>query len=441
MRGYRSVWVTKWTERGRGVASAGGEGVDAAFEFGLGFRVVTVAGAGSDEVGEFEAFGGERLGDGLGGLDLAVVFAAVGDGGDHAQVGGVFGGVVEAPEFLFPPGGLERFALEDAQEFGRFAEAGAGGGGGPAPGVVDGEMPARRPAEREAADDEAVVVDGKTAGEIGERLPGVGFAGEPRAVAIPAVGMEDQGVGGRELARASGSIGEERQFAQFLAAAVEPEVDPVPVGAGGFVGGGDHDAVGLHRTVDVGDVAERHGSRPGEPGGAAFAEGGGAFEAFPELNLGGPHFVGGVEFVVTERPVDRLVEDPEVGEAGEEGGFAGQIATELVDLRAEPGHAGRKAAAVVLGNRDTGRRHGTNLVGEVVRRTVGAGTRGGKGEDAKQEAGVVEGGSRGEGEGEHVGGTTGRSTAGHGRGGKHKEPRCAIRRRGSQKHRKHRRSS
>lgn len=355
---------------GEGIAAEGGGGIDAAVDFGFGFGGVLVAGVGAEDVEEVEVFELQGTFHGAGGLDLAVAFAAVGDGGDHGEVEGVGGGVVKAPEFLFPGAGLERFLLEDAEEFGGFAEAGSGSGGGPEGGVVDGEVPAGGAAQGETSNHETMVVDRVPRLDIGEGFPGVGFAGEPGAVAIAAVGVENERVGGGEFASPVHAFLEEGEFAQLFAPAMEPEVESVSVRGVGVVAVGDDETVGLDRSVDSGDIAEHDETGPGEPGHAAFVQGTEPTPAFRELGSCGSQFVGVVNLAVAHRPIDRLLEDAHIGDAGPcrggEGGFG------RIDGGAELFGAFAENALVLGRDGDAGWGDGANPGGEVVGGAIGS---------------------------------------------------------------------
>ncbi|MND06002.1 hypothetical protein D3C83_271230 [compost metagenome] len=61
------------------------------------------------------------------------------------------------------------------------------------------DVPRRRAAQREAADRDAVLVDGVTLLHVGQRLEDIGLARELLAVAVAAVGVEDDGVARSEI--------------------------------------------------------------------------------------------------------------------------------------------------------------------------------------------------------------------------------------------------
>src|SRR4029078_13106017 len=121
-----------------------------------------VARLGADDVRQLDPFLAEGFFHHVGRLLLPVDLAAVGDRRAMPQVDAPAGAVVPIPEPLFPPGGLKVLLLKDLEEVGRFAEAGAGIAGEPAIGVMDGELPRRGPAHREAADGDAVFIDTMT---------------------------------------------------------------------------------------------------------------------------------------------------------------------------------------------------------------------------------------------------------------------------------------
>ena len=155
----------------------------------------------------------ERLGHDVGGLLLVVDLAAVGDGRTLEQVRRHVGAVVKVPEPLLVPRRCERFLLEDPQELGRLGEAGSGRGGGPQAGVVDGVLPARRPAHRKAAGDDAVLVDRIVLLDLLHRLEGVHLAGEAVGVAVAAVEVDHDRIGWHELAFLFQPLIKEAQFA------------------------------------------------------------------------------------------------------------------------------------------------------------------------------------------------------------------------------------
>src|SRR5690606_17401251 len=128
----------------------------------------------------------------------------------------------------------------------------------------------------ETAHHDAVLVDRiKLAGMI-QGFEQVDLAGELVGAAVAAVGVQDEGAGGGDLAGLLAALVEEGQFAEGFAAAVAPDIE-----AGGRTAVAlrhDH-AVGLHRAVDLRAVAAHDEALLGGPGRAALLELGGAFEA------------------------------------------------------------------------------------------------------------------------------------------------------------------
>ena len=239
----------------RRVAALFHDGVDFLRQLLLGFRLVGVLGVRADEVRERQPL---ALGGGnhhVGGLLLRVVGAAVGHGRAVEQVAGVVGGVVHVIELLFVPRRLDGLVLEDLEEVGGFAEAGPRRGGAPDARVVDGEVPAGRPAHREAADHHAVVVDGVVLLDAVHRLERIDFAGEFVGAAVAAVEAQDEGAGRRELGVRFLAAVDEIQFGQVLAAAVAPEIETVLFGRARLERRRDDQPVGLDGAVDARDVA------------------------------------------------------------------------------------------------------------------------------------------------------------------------------------------
>jgi hypothetical protein len=288
-----------------------------------------------------------------------------------ATLSGVCGGVVQAPEVLFPQGGFQFLVLEDAQEFGGFAETGSGSGGGPAGGVVHGEMPAGGAAEGKPADHQAVRIDGEASLDILQGFPGIGFAGEPGAVAVTPVGMEDEGPRWGELPAPAGTFRHEGQFAQLLAPAVKPEVQPArrAVRRNGAVR--NHQPVRLDRSIDPGEVAQGHGTGPLQPRGLAPGQRPEAFPALRELAAGGGEFVGLVDFPVSNRPLDGFLEDLDVGESVAMGG--GEAWLHGLDRRGQGCRALQQLGSQGFGDADAGRGHRTDCVRPVVRGSIGVG--------------------------------------------------------------------
>ena len=174
--------------------------------------MIFVGGLGADDVGEFDAFAREGGGHDVGSLLLFIDFAAVSDGGKIEKVHGVIGTVIPVPEFLFPGGRGDRFVLEDAEEFFCFGKTGAGCGGDEFTGIMDGKLPAGSAAHGEAADDDAIFIDGIALLDVVECFEEIDFAGEFVGVAITTVKVKDEGVGRSEFAGGVEAVVEEFEF-------------------------------------------------------------------------------------------------------------------------------------------------------------------------------------------------------------------------------------
>lgn len=296
------------------IAAEGGGGGEFFFDVDFGLGVVAVAGLGSGDAGEGDAFLGEGGFHFVRGLFLAILVAVVGDGGGVGQVGGVFGGIVHAPELLFPGEGGVRLGKVEVEEVFGFGEAGTGGDGDPIACEVGTDVPGGSAAHGEAADEDAIFIDGVMAFDGGEGFVEVGFAGEAAGIAEAAVEVEDDGVGRREFAGAGFAFGEEVDFAEGFIAAVEPGIEAPAVGGVGAVAGGDDEAVGLDAVVDAGAVAANDEAGGVGPGGFAFGELGCSFEAVAEEGVGFADFVGLEEFVVAEGVADGFAVDEDVGQ-------------------------------------------------------------------------------------------------------------------------------
>ncbi len=286
---------------------------EAFLDLDLGIGVVLVPHAGADDVFEFQAFLFHVAGHDVGGLLLFVLLPAVGDGRALVEVGRVFRRVVEPPKLLFPPCGLG-FLGENVLINGGFRKSGARGGRGPDARVMRRHVPGRRAAHRETADGDAVVVDAIAALGVFEGLEGVDLPGELHGVAIAAVGMQDEGVLGRELPGFGLSLGDEPHFAQLVVPPMVPDVEAMPPLPGRIVGCGDHQAVGLGGTVDPGSIAAHDESGRGRPGSPAGAERLGPFEALLQQLLRRGDIALGIEDVLTDNALDGIVIDFNVGD-------------------------------------------------------------------------------------------------------------------------------
>jgi hypothetical protein len=182
--------------------------------------------------------------------------------------------------------------LENFEEVGCFGKAGAGSSGGEEVGVVNGELPGRSAAHGEAACDDAVFVDVVVGFDVVEGFEEIDLAGEFVGVAVAAVEVENEGVGGGEFAGAAFALGEEVEFGKLFVAAVEPGVEAMRSRGGVCEGGGNDQAVGLDGAVDFGDVAADDEAGLFGPGSFAGFEGSGAVAGAFEKLVGGFDFVG-----------------------------------------------------------------------------------------------------------------------------------------------------
>src|SRR5260370_16139062 len=114
--------------------------------------------------------------------------------------------------------------MEHFQEFGGLGNTGARRRRRTQAGVVRGEMPAGRAAQRKAADDQTVLVDGIIFADLCECFEQVGLAGEAVAVAVAAVKVKDESVRRNKFARGFLAAIDETEFAQRLAAAMKPKI-------------------------------------------------------------------------------------------------------------------------------------------------------------------------------------------------------------------------
>ncbi len=330
-----------------------------------------MAGVRSDEVGELDSFLLEGEGHHVGGLLLDVLLAAVGHGRAIEQIAGIVGGVVQVPELLLVQGRFDHFLLEDLQEFLRFAEAGAWGSRAPQTGIMRGQLPAGRPAHREAADDATGLVNGIACFDAGQRLQAVDLAGELVGAAVAAIQVQNDGVGGDELAGRFFPAIHKGQFRQLFASAMAPDVEPMLAGQAGLERRRHHQAVRLHRAIDLRDVAAH--DQPGlrRPGRLALAQRAGPVGALLEQVASHRYLLEVVELIVGQGVANRVVVDLDVRKEIDQAslaleGGAQSVAAQTVDFLAQSLDALLQLIAVGLGNLDTDGRHRVDLVGGAV---------------------------------------------------------------------------
>ena len=173
--------------------------------------------------------------------------------------------------------------------------------------MMGGEAPARGAAHRETAHDQPVLIYRVLLAHALERLEQVHFAGKPVGVAVATIEMQHERVWRCEFARRSLALVDERQFRQSLAPAVEPEVQPVAVRARRLIGSRHDQTIRLNRAVNLRHVAPR--DEPGRirPGSETAAQRSGPLHPLLQQRSRDLDLVGLVEFIVSQRPIHRLV--------------------------------------------------------------------------------------------------------------------------------------
>ena len=248
---------------GQGIAAAGQNAIDAAVDLFPGLRMVGMSRVRSENMNQGHPFFGQGTCHDVGCLLLPIDGPAVGNDRAVEKVGGIVGAVVEVPELLLVPGRLDLFVLEHLQEVGRLGETGAGRSGGPEAGMVHRKLPAGRPTHREAAHRYPILINPAMLADVLQGFEQVHLAGELVGIAVTAVGMQHEGIRRGEFAWRALAAVDEIQLCQCFAPAVQPDVQPVAIRRPGPVARRHHQAVGLHRAVDPGNVAAN--DRPGVP--------------------------------------------------------------------------------------------------------------------------------------------------------------------------------
>src|SRR5947209_1943548 len=116
--------------------------------------------------------------------------------------------------------------------------------------MVSGKTPARRPAQRKSAHHQSILVDWITFADLLQCFKEVGFTRKPAAIAIAAIKVEHKRIRGRKFARRPFSSDDEVQFAQGLAAPMEPKIESELVRCSRMIRRRHHQSVGLNGTVD-----------------------------------------------------------------------------------------------------------------------------------------------------------------------------------------------
>ena len=183
------------------VAAAGHDRIDPPVDLFFGLRVIRMRGVGTDDVSQLHALRLQCGGHDVGRLLLPVLFAAIGHGRTIEQVYGIVGAIVDVPQLLLVPRWGDLFVLKYPQEFTRLGKTGSRRGGREQARIVHGELPASRSAHRKATDHDAIVVDRVATFDVGQRFEQIDLAGQFVGVAVAAVEMHHESVGGRELAQ------------------------------------------------------------------------------------------------------------------------------------------------------------------------------------------------------------------------------------------------
>ena len=356
---------------GVGIAALGHDRIEPGFELQLRFRVVAVTGFGADEVQQLHPF---VLVPGLhhaGGLNLDVVGTAVGDGRQMTEIGGVAWAVVPGPELLLVPGGREGFLLEDLEKVGRFREPGSRRVAREQVGVVDGHLPTAGPAHREAPHGDPILVDLVPAFHRVHPLQHIDFPGHFERVAVPPVGVEHERVGGGELTLARLGAMDEVELAQLLAPAMQPDIEPVLARSVEGGGVGNDQSIGLDAAIDLRDITSRDGAGLLRPGSVTSQQRFRTLDPLPQQFLGDGEFFDVEELVVLEGTRHGFVEDDHIGE--ETRRFRIGLLSELCQQRGQLRETRFKFGANVRGNFNANLRDGADILGEVIRRSIGPG--------------------------------------------------------------------
>src|SRR5882757_6071849 len=108
---------------------------------------------------------------------------------------------------------------------------------------MNADMPAGRASKRKSANHEAIEIDGIIALHCFQGFENINLARKFLAVAIAAIRVKNDRVCRREFAERLLAVAQKVQFAQLLAPAVKPNVEPKPVRRGWVVGGRHNEAI------------------------------------------------------------------------------------------------------------------------------------------------------------------------------------------------------
>src|ERR1051326_5748660 len=200
---------------------------------------------------------------------------------------------------------------------------------------MSADMPCRRAAHREAAHADAIFVDGIMFADVFQGFECIDFADEFIGFAVTAIWMENERVGGSELAAIAFAVGDETKFAEFGIAAMIPEIETMLVIGRRIERGRNDEAVGLNGVVHFGFVAPDDKAGSGIPRHLAFSERAGAFGSLSEEFARGGKIVGAVENVVVERVANGVIVDLDIRQEIEKSGLGLERFLEVVDFVAE----------------------------------------------------------------------------------------------------------
>ena len=230
---------------------------------------------------------------------------------------------------------------------------------------MGGNMPDGGAAHAEAAHQQSIVVNRILPADGGEGFKQVDLAGELVGVAVAAVEVKNDRVAGRELTGLRHPFAEEIHLAQLFGAPVEPGIDSPAPREARIVGRRNHQPVGLHRTVDLGDITADHEPGGGCPWCLAVLQLIGALLPLGQENLRLGDIGRVEELVIRERVVDGVAEDLDIGQQ--------RIRVQRLDGLGKAGQARLEFFAIRFGYCDSGRRDGAVLLPRIQRRSCDQG--------------------------------------------------------------------
>ena len=188
-------------------------------------------------------------------------------------------------------------------------------------------------------------------------------------------------LGGKFAGRFHTAI-EEIHFTQGLAPAMEPNIEAMAMIGSRVVRSRHDQAIGLHRTIDLGHIATDHQPCGRGPGGFALLQKICPVKAMFQQFACGLDVSGLEELVVVEGKMDGVVEDHHIGnqvllDLGSSGAKA-------FDLLGQDAERFRQGLLIRRRNYDARRRNRTHLIGNIVGRPIGLQKRQGKRQEAGQ---------------------------------------------------------